>query len=329
MELPVDVAPVPSPFDSLRDVNLRAGLERTGIIPMVEFDREEFVPPAPLPKSSGDRHLAGTDDIPVSAEAVKARLDRNDEAPRVEAATVHPPGAPNGLQLGGTAKNRGSVPPPPRREGARSDPDLEPTLRPPPQPSQARDSKPAPGTNGSADLTLETHRPERRPPPFTPAAPPPRKILSEEEPPTNPRISISDEVDAALDDPEQVPADFATSTPPGSAEQPLSMDLVPPRQHSTPGLELGVPVRQDPPRTKPHSEPPAVRAQPAASAGREAEASNGTRPIPEATRALVDALMHGRSLTSADRAQLVLAIGRLLVRKGLLTAEELALALSE
>jgi hypothetical protein len=332
LEVPVEVSPAPSPFDSLRDVNLRAGLERTGIIPMVEFEREEFVPPSPPGKSGSDRHLAGTDDIPLSAEAVKARLERA-EARVSEAPAAPQAPAQNGLQLGGTAKNRASVPPPPppvprRPEGF----DLEPTLRPPPQ-APARESRPAslPGQNGSADPTVEMHAGRRAA--MVPAPPPPRKILSEEEPPTNPRISISDRVDAALEPIEDSAAETLSDDdqplPRGNSiehrrdpSQALSSDLGPPR---------GQPASEpEPPRSKPHSEPPS-RSQPGLATAKpvDTSSSNGARPVPEATRALVDALMHGRSLTSADRAQLVLAIGRLLVKKGLLTPEELALALSE
>jgi len=55
----------------------------------------------------------------------------------------------------------------------------------------------------------------------------------------------------------------------------------------------------------------------------------GDGPGDETARALVAALRSGRSLNSAERAQLVLALGRLLLDKGLISEGELAAALSD
>ena len=60
MELPVAPRDAPSPFDVSSD--LKAGLDRTAIIPVLDWDREGFDPP-PM-RSKPVPELVSVDDIP-------------------------------------------------------------------------------------------------------------------------------------------------------------------------------------------------------------------------------------------------------------------------
>ena len=82
LEVPVDVQEEYHPFDGPSVEEIPVGLERTGIIPAIDWEKEEFEPP-PLEttadeekkKKKKNKSLAGTSDIPTSPEAVRARFD--------------------------------------------------------------------------------------------------------------------------------------------------------------------------------------------------------------------------------------------------------------
>lgn len=71
LELPVRISDAPSPFDDLRDVRHRPGLEKTGVIPLAEILRDEFNPKQ-LDAAPADSML-GSGDIPVSPDEARAR----------------------------------------------------------------------------------------------------------------------------------------------------------------------------------------------------------------------------------------------------------------
>ena len=74
LELPVSLNNDTSPFDGIAPVNIPAGLERTGIIPISDFNKEEFSPP-PIEEDKSENSLEqlGLGDIPHSAKEVLVR----------------------------------------------------------------------------------------------------------------------------------------------------------------------------------------------------------------------------------------------------------------
>jgi len=98
LELPLKMTDSASPFDGIAPVNLPTGLERTGIIPIGDFDADEFAPP-PLEeeqqKTSGG--MIGLTDIPESATQVAFRssdsqstTDQGDNSPSSKKSSVPP-----------------------------------------------------------------------------------------------------------------------------------------------------------------------------------------------------------------------------------------------
>lgn len=285
MELPVDVGDRPSPFDGISGVNLPAGLERTGIIPMIDWDKEEFEPPPLEPVSGPSKHLIGGDDIPSSPAEVRARADRADSpipAPLLRkkkealergetVAEMEPPPMMVPHEIADAAADElpddvlsgdfGSAYPSAPTMAARE------TLAPPaPEPLAEVDEEvvgPAETTDGELEIVEDPIEEE------SPA--------KGEEVPTNPRIP-PDAVDDA----------FAAERTP--AEERIQRDSV---------LD---------------------ELEPEFTALSEGD---------ERSRKLVRAMLEGNSLTSADRAQLVLGIGRLLIRNGVLSADDLAAILIE
>lgn len=96
LEVPVRVSDAPSPFDDLKNVRHRPGLEKTGVIPLAEILRDEFNPRQleAAPPST----LLGHDDIPQSEDEARARA--------VPLLSVTPP------ELPPTPVKRSSAPPP-------------------------------------------------------------------------------------------------------------------------------------------------------------------------------------------------------------------------
>ena len=340
LELPVDLAESPSPFDGLREVNVPAGLERTGIIPVIDWDREEFEPP-PLdggPSAEHARHLAGAEDIPSSLAEVRARsgsegpsramstpAPARDPAPAVAAPKPAP--APRAAPSKAAPAPTNAAPAP-RVTAPKAAP--TPTPAPPPPPPRAPASSagkatrpevpmaPKPSSPPQAAVT-ETggslpQRSEAPPPSVAPPEPPPEPAPHlasgplEAEPATSPKPET---VDALR---EVKLAEEATNPRIASdeIEDALDGEATPVRGRVERAdvlaeLESDPPVADDllapepPPRTAPTDE----------------------------YSALVTAMIEGRSLTSADRAQLVLALGRVLVAKGVVSAAEIAAAIRD
>ena len=93
LELPIEMGDSASPFDGIAPVNLPTGLERTGIIPIGDFDVDEFAPP-PLDdeKSKASNGLVGLTDIPESATQVALRSsDVQASTNQAEATTASTP----------------------------------------------------------------------------------------------------------------------------------------------------------------------------------------------------------------------------------------------
>lgn len=307
LELPMDVEDVPSPFDMMRDVHLKAGLERTGIIPAIDWERETFEPPSPAPREPSP-YLAGTD-IPSSREQARARLE---ESP--------PPVPAEGRRQAATAPVK-EPPPPPEPEAAE------------PEPQRASPSVPPPPEAEAAPVNGAVHHSEPPPlelPPMPPLLPelPDLAALSlgieeAKNPPTDPAVQMP------KDQPEDVP------TNPRITRDELGEALA---GGVSLHVEPGPPV---PPVTYD------LESGPAALQGLSTEELAATRELPrlpslplvepigtkseqdEDAHALVRGLMQGDSLTSAERAQLVLALGRILIKKGIISPEELIAAISE
>ena len=82
LEVPIEVADDHHPFDGPSVEEVPTGLERTGIIPAIDWDREEFVPPDPRRRSKSSPTLIGSTDIPTSTAEVEARFRELGEAPK-------------------------------------------------------------------------------------------------------------------------------------------------------------------------------------------------------------------------------------------------------
>lgn len=345
LEVPIDLADAPSPFEGPGMADVPTGLERTGIIPALDWQSDEFVPP-PLTKwSDPDRAaLAAGSDIPLSPAMVRARFD----------------GAPQFLpEPGETRPSKEPKDPPAERidppkpeprsdtlleerssfldlqqpflltqevTGDASEHDSETGLEPP-----SRDRKEPKSDRGDAGgggrtqpvatrvfdessrqasrVRLNASRPEG------------------EEEPTNPRIDTQS-VKAALGDDRLFlvpPAPTRLDLDPWSEADHVLTPIPGLRSDSSSG-EVSAPLSSDE-RTPPHDE--IDRGKLLAGLGQTAVTPAGDNKTSAASfsdddaERMVDALLAGDSLNSADRAQLVLAIGRLLVREGILKRDDL------
>ncbi len=300
LELPVDVGDKPSPFDGMNGLNLPAGLERTGIIPVLDWDNEEFEPPAPSEPPPDDRRLLiGLSDIPASAEEVRVRAERVG-ASDPEPVRAKPKAKPARTER--VAKRGREEPAAPERMATELAQPLVDDI------SDLHLAAPV-ATPFEADDLVEEDPPdlsddaiEIAPREPTAEASTPWADLKPEPTPAVDRLERED-VLAELDpDPDaRVPTPVGPERPGGSggarvagAESPAERGAA--RREAEPG-------GSGPPRDRRRSDPEAVE--------------------------LVQALRDGRSLRSADRAQLVLALGRLLLRQGLIDADDLAAELSE
>ncbi|MFO0728378.1 MAG: hypothetical protein U1E65_31675 [Myxococcota bacterium] len=291
MELPVAPREAPSPFDV--DPSLKAGLDRTAIIPVLEWDREGFDPPPMRPKPVPQ--LVSIDDIPSSPAAVRARVEVELPEPEPPAESKSeprekksppplPPPAPHALGTNGTLPEQ-------RTEASPRVADLLGEV-----------SVPSESVSKSEPKTAVTPAPrisEPLPPPpvRAPSVPPPAPARPKKEPivedlPTNPRLLASD-VEAPSTslrlDPE---AAEEMAGPIEKAAEPW--EVTPANPEPLLGLDIKEPIAVSP-----------------------------------ESQSIVDGFLSGDSLTSAERAQLLLALGKVLVRKGIISKEELMRALSE
>lgn len=399
LEVPIALDDGPSPFSDGPELgDIPVGLERTGIIPAIDWEREEFVPPplpapirpAPLPG------LVGTHDIPLSPAAVRARASTDVGADLSLDAPPPMPVKRAGLreELPEPQPSSSSPPPPPPRP----DPRLNTTLdeRPPelvqeelarirksdppaPRPADVEEPTPEPSSISELELAAPViEEPEPTPTPTHPA----EALADDAESTRMPVIEPSSLVSLIDDDGAQhqeitghddeaplwlrrdtVPGEPLVVAPPApepprtrlfeerdrekpaAPVRPKSLDAGAEEEPTNPRIDKKALAREglvaaslappEPERTPTHDE--GVRDQvlaelggmvvlgPAREARAEApEASRApTDAADEPLRALVRGLVAGDSLTSSERAQLVLALGRLFLSKGLITEDEL------
>lgn len=351
LELPVELEDQPHPFDGPKMADVPVGLERTGIIPAIDWEKGEFLPP-PLPAAARGhevRPLAGSGDIPSTPEVVRLRgmpnngegtgregedpiqaieevpLDPlSEELPVLEAEELEPaepkrrsdPPEPVGLaapkedrserDTADTDSPTASLDLPPD-----SDNNAMPVIAPSSLASLMEDAPKPPDTNSEpipapapTRLFDESNRPEPIRSPLRP----------HEDEPTNPRIEAM-AVSASSELPRPSRSDPAARAMGKVARPPeAKRPIEPPIEDPTPSQDavdrssvLSALQSNFVPTGK-------AEAMPLASASGKERAE---------ARALVAALSQGESLSSAERVQLVLAIGRLLLKKGLITADEL------
>lgn len=347
LELPIELAEQPHPFDGPKLSDVPVGLERTGIIPAIDWEKGEFLPP-PLPAASRGqevRPLAGSTDIPATPEAVRLRAlqgpgdepspDGDDAIEAIEEVALEPlseelpvleaeelpveaPRRPENVALAepsppeephDTADTDG---PTASLDLAPSDSDSSamPVIEPSSLTSLIDEAPKPPDTHSGAPPTRlfdESNRPEM--------APTPRRAHEEE--PTNPRIEAMAVPLPSLDSPRP-----ARSEPPRLPPRVAASRLPEPSLPAEPSTEEPTPSQDAVDRSSVLSALSSTfvptgkeAAQPVATSAQEASRAEA--------RALVAALTQGESLSSAERVQLVLAIGRILLKKGLISADEL------
>jgi hypothetical protein len=285
-EIPVEVEDGNHPFEGLHLEEVHAGLERTGIIPAIDWGSDQFEPP-PLPDTAKPNRALIGGDIPMSKAAVEARLSvPNAPAPASEPRTFDTQEAPTldfvaalELHQPPKAKTRKSDPPEKMNRApaalAKSD-DSDADRMPVIEPSSLMslmDFESMPEDTGSDDI---------------PEAPPSEVIeTATVQMMIAPQIHVED-----LEDPEPTPSHAVVD------------------HHSVLSALDG------------QFEDPVVLEAPVELTEIESGAPN------ERARGMVQALLQGRSLKSAERAELLLALGRVLIKKGLIDEEELALELT-
>ncbi|MCA9556225.1 MAG: hypothetical protein KC933_39740, partial [Myxococcales bacterium] len=90
LEVPMDFDDAMNPFEGPRPGEIPVGLEKTAIIPAIDFEAEPFEPPPVRGESTADQALVLGSDIPMSQAAVKARFG----PPLGEGAVPEPPETP-------------------------------------------------------------------------------------------------------------------------------------------------------------------------------------------------------------------------------------------
>jgi hypothetical protein len=394
LEVPIDMLDDrPSPFEGPSPAEVPTGLERTGIIPAIDWEREEFIPPPPS-RPSATSGLAGSADIPLTPAAVRARSDgqiepierlrtpppsveddeRNEDKPRAEERpdTVldEPPVAIS--PEAEIVKKRRSDPPSPAPEEVRSD--LDPKTDPKQQlktddvgeASQVIDAQsdaiePPADPADSIDESVfaserETLLPERR------------LDADESDNESVPVIEPSSLVSLIEDN--RVPEDtghdempfrrlvqeasttthadhgngtarheeFAVPSLRGPGLATAEEDPTNPRMEAKSvkaALDTGTTIERpgaDPWSAEENREtefgdrapaPPSAPVSAVVSSSPDSTTGPIDLPADDAAR-LVRALADGDSLNSAERAQLVLAIGRLLIKRGIVKRDDLA-----
>ncbi len=306
-EIPIEIDEANHPFGGPTFDDVPTGLERTGIIPAIDFSSDHFEPP-PLPESGRPNRALIGGDIPMSKAAVEARQSvpptadlRTDADPRrsvpaldfVAALDVAPPPPKKKSDPPAPAKRMDEAAPAsvaPRLALARpddSDADAMPVIEPSSLMS-LMDAEPVQEDTGSDEV----------PGPAFVVQPPPATRLFDES--TNPRIETSSVPLADL--PEVRIEDLEDPEPTPSSEE-VDRDAV----LSALDGQFSDPIVMEQPVEMTEI--------------REGDADDRARD-------LVRALMQGRSLKSAERAELVLALGRLLIKNGVIDEEELALELT-
>jgi hypothetical protein len=332
LELPVEVDDPHHPFAGPGVEEIPTGLEKTGIIPAIDWEKEGFDPP-PLADRRVSRSLADGD-IPLSKEAATARQVSERRQVPAPAASLDFVAALDAELEGAKKRRRPEIEVgQPGSQPEDSDADAMPVIEPSSLVSLI-DEHESEDTGSDHIPKVAARAPVEPAPPPEPPRPEPTRLFDEsnravvstpvlqrEEEPTNPRIDTSS-VKAMLAekralDQRAAAAAAAAAAPPVEAPAPAAPDPIEDVER-TPSKEEEVErdavlLALDGQFTMPEPKAPAkVEARPDA---------------PEAdhrSRELVAALMQGRSLSSAERAELVLAVGRLLVRSGVFDGEDLA-----
>jgi hypothetical protein len=327
MEVPIEFDERSHPFGVPSSVEIPTGLERTGIIPAIDWEQDGFVPP-PLahPPGAELRGLVGSADIPLSDAAVRARsLDAralpdepHDELAAIEEVALEPVDDDEFEAL--DAQAAGQFP------GATRDRDQHEAER---EPSE---NVPHAVEEAAADAARRV----ASDPPRPAGAPSTLEDARRELPPVEAaRLTSLLEPEAISDSqPTGASARPRAAEPPFAAlleQAPRAPAPEPPSPSSRPQVRSGprtdplpddepTPARGGPPRAMVLSQldPPGGRAPEPGAAKPRAEQGEL-----DAATATVRALVAGDSLTSAERAQLVLALGRLLLRQGALDEAEL------
>ncbi len=305
LEIPVNWDDESHPFAGPGQADMRVGLERTAIIPATELGNLTFEPPPlddPSPRSAV---LAGSDDIPTSMALAEARADvRGDDALEADEsieyeADIEHEAAVDALE---TVDAVDEAP-----AGPVSDLSDIPVIE---------TSRLMSLIDGADSLPHDTGADER---PFSVEVPslldadepPPAGVADEAVPPAVGASALSprgapDRIPSTRDLPTETmltgpAAAFATTGPRGMVMSALDGERLSPKPGGT---------RPSPTKAVPHP--------------------SATPPSSEATRhatALVAALRSGASLSSPQRAELLLALGRLLLDKGMISEAELLKAL--
>ncbi len=289
LEIPVNLADESHPFDGPALFEIPVGLERTAIIPASELTR--FEPPPLEDPGVPSAALAGQDDIPTSVAAIEARF-----APPVSTLNPEPGQVPHQAAHG-------------RLEESDDVPDIEEVSL---EPLDGDDVVAVDDASHGSELRTDVGSDSGRVPVLEPSQ----------------LVSLIDETDPVQEDtgandrPFLSAPDAEVSVPterPGPAEafiqEPMSSsDPIRPLA----GAATTTSDSQPRPKSDVLPEISSLRPGPAL-------ASDSTR---HAT-SMVASLRSGASLSSSQRAQLVLALGRLLLDKGVITEAELLRALLE
>lgn len=365
MEIPVDFPDSPSPFEGPESIDVPVGLERTGIIPAIDWEGEEFVPP-PLSKGPVAQALAGTDDIPTSSAVVRARsssLDQTDpgdadttDGPSDEV-TIDPlhgrvePRFDTLLEARAAAQEEKADAGKNLRPAEDSDATEMPVIEPSSLVSLIDDDGSAKSEDTGADeapvlqhaekngalprLPSATRLFDEEDRQLSPVKSPRAKKDSGEEEDTNPRIDGSS-LRAALTSSTLVDEPVLAKEPLEKIEDPTPPHDESARDRVLDDLEgMFIARDRDRDRERERDRERDRDREPKLELVRTPLPSLATQPIKtnpgvervagedEAAR-MVRALEANDSLNSAERAQLVLALGRVLLAKGLITSEELA-----
>ncbi len=376
LEVPVELDDGDNPFGDPNPNAVRAGLERTGIFPAIDFDDDEFDPSL----AEDGEHL-GLSDIPEAREPAKVRfggaqyvadedaieaieevlLDPIEEVllDPIEEVLLDPIDVEDSVDLGSMELPTVERPSP----MAIVDEVLAPAVEPRPEPAKPRPSvlpkrAPAPAATLVFD---ETH--ERKP-----------SSTESAEEPTNPRMEAPDVVPSSKRAPQVrlptlAPVDHEGSEEPTPARETVDRAEVlsalegafvqqahsvptpvsPAIQEARDDTPAAVPEARDDTPASSREDVPSPSRDDTPTASREAAAAVAKDPRPAAfavsnelpviapassvsesqvgAKKMVAGLLAGTSLDSSERAQMVLAIGRLMLSKGLLSEEELVVEL--
>ena len=296
-EIPIDIDDSFHPFEGPTQDDVPTGLERTGIIPAIDWSSEQFEPP-PLPESGRPNRALIGGDIPMSKAAVEARLHGtpapNPRAPGfdfIAALEVPPPAAPVPVLVAPPVApaRPASQRKPALAQAEDSDADAMPVIEPSSLMS-LMDFEASQEITGSNDI------------PKAPESAPPSTLLFDES------KKVREDEQTLLDVPGmQIPIEDIEDLEPTPSGDEVDRDAVLLALDGQFSQFSDPIVMEQPVEAMPLVEPTAAD---------------------DHARGLVRALLLGRSLKSVERAELVLALTRLLIKNGVIDEEELAIELT-